>query len=196
MFANRYTAFVDACSLVGVLKRNLLLTLAQAEFYRLRWSKEVLDETESALARIFAERGDPSPIKQAALQRARMEAAFEDAMVSDFDQFRRICENLPDPNDGHVLAAALKTQAATLVTDNLKHFPLAILGPLNLEVRSTDAFIADTIALDIGRGVASVQRMRQRFKKPEFTAERLITEMVAVGLTETVEILKPHILKL
>lgn len=40
VFANRYTAFVDACSLVGVLKRNLLLTLAEAGFFRIRWSRE------------------------------------------------------------------------------------------------------------------------------------------------------------
>ncbi len=50
MFANRYTAFIDACTLAGTLKRNLLLTLAEAEFFRVRWSEQVLDETEAAIA--------------------------------------------------------------------------------------------------------------------------------------------------
>lgn len=53
MFANRFTAFIDACSLAGALKRNLLLTLAEAEFFRLRWSIKVLDETEAAIAKFF-----------------------------------------------------------------------------------------------------------------------------------------------
>ncbi len=195
MFANRYTAFVDACALVGVLKRNLLLTLADAEFFRIRWSMQVLDETERAIAAILAERGTEHAALEAAQQRARMEAAFEDAMVSDFDQLMSVCA-LPDPDDVHVLAAALKTQAATLVTDNLKDFPQPLLETLNIEVRSTDAFLADTIALDAGRAVAAIRRMRNRFEKPEITPERLLITMEAVGLTETVDMLRPHQLSL
>lgn len=49
MFANRFTALIDACALAGALKRNLLLTLAEAEFFRLRRSETILDETESAI---------------------------------------------------------------------------------------------------------------------------------------------------
>jgi predicted nucleic acid-binding protein len=123
LFANRYTAFADACSLVGALKRNLLLTLAEAEFFRLRWSKEVLDETERAIAGIFEKKGVVDPAGQAAKQRARMEEAFEESMVFDFDKLLSVCGDLPDPNDAHVIAAALKTHAATIITDNLKHFP-------------------------------------------------------------------------
>ena len=45
MFANRFTAIVDACVLVGVAKRNLLLSLAEAELFRVRWSDEIIDES-------------------------------------------------------------------------------------------------------------------------------------------------------
>jgi hypothetical protein len=45
LFANRFTVFVDACSLVGFLKRNLLLSLTEAEFF-LRWSARVLAPRE------------------------------------------------------------------------------------------------------------------------------------------------------
>jgi hypothetical protein len=196
LFANRYTAFADACSLVGVLKRNLLLTLAEAEFFRLRWSKEVLEEAERAIASIFAEKGNPDPAAQAAIQRARMEEAFPEATVSDFDKFLPAAAGLPDPKDAHVIAAALKTQAATIITDNLKHFPIDVLGPLNLETRSTDAFLADTIALDTGRAVAAFRRMRESFKRPEVTAQDLLTKMDARGLTETVDVLRSHVLSL
>lgn len=96
-----------------------------------------------------------------------MEQAFEDATVTSFDKLLCVCDSLPDRNDAHVIAAALKTQAAVIVTDNLKDFPAEIVGPLNMDVRSADDFIADTIALDQGRRLqqsgrcASVSRSRK-----------------------------------
>jgi hypothetical protein len=196
LFANRFTAFVDACSLVGALKRNLLLTLAEAEFYRLRWSAPVLDEVERAIARLFSERGHADPKAEATRQRTRMETAFPEAMVSDFEAFLPSCKALPDPDDAHVVAAALKTQAFTIVTDNLKDFPPAVLTPLNLEARSTDSFLADTITLDPGKAAAAIRTMRERFKRPEVTAERLFIIMEAEGLTQTVDGLRAHALSL
>jgi hypothetical protein len=57
LFANRFTALVDACSLAGTLTRNLLLTLAEADFFRLRWSDAILGETESAIRDILTKKG-------------------------------------------------------------------------------------------------------------------------------------------
>lgn len=131
MFANRYTAFVDACTLAGTLKRNLLLTLAEAEFFRLRWSLLVLEETERAIEKILQGKNVADATERAKRARAAMESAFEEACVSDFDDFLSACANLPDPGDHHVLAAALKTQAATIVTDNLKDFQRGFL-PLSI----------------------------------------------------------------
>lgn len=196
MFANRFTAFVDACTLASALKRNLLLTLAEAEFVRLRWSATILDETQKAIEKILADKDVADATVRASRARASMEAAFEEAMVVDFDQFLSACAGLPDENDAHVVAAALKTQAAVIVTDNLRDFPEELLRRLNLEARSADAFIADTIALDTGRAVAAVRRMRERFRKPEKTADVLLLDMEANGLTETVDVLRPHILSL
>lgn len=192
MFANRFTAFVDACTLADTLRRNLLLTLAEAEFIRLRWSEPVLDETQAAILKILEAKGVPDAVAKSAKARHQMELAFEDAMVSDFSSFQSACTALPDTKDIHVAAAALKTQAAMIVTENLKDFPKAALLALNLEAKSADAFIADTIALDPGRAVTAIQRMRRRLKKPEITAEKLLLEMEARGLVETVDVLKPY----
>jgi len=194
VFANRYTAFIDACSLFGALKRNLLLSFAQAEFYRVRWSGPVLDEVEKSLADLFTERGHPAPDAEAARQRARMEEAFPEALVADFDQFLPMCADLPDRGDHHVLAAALKAQAFALVTENLKHFPRSVLDPLNVEPRSTDDFLADTIALDRELAIAAIRKMRLRFKMPEMTtAEPLLVLMEAQGLIHTVDELRAHV---
>jgi hypothetical protein len=93
LFANRFTAFLDACTLASVLKRNLLLSLAEAEFFRLRWSKRVLDETEGALEKIHAKRGHTDAADRAKRARKSMEVAFEDAMVATkiFSKSLEIC---------------------------------------------------------------------------------------------------------
>lgn len=187
---------MDACSLAGALKRNLILTLAEAEFFRLRWSAKVLDETEAAIADILERKGVQDAIERGARARASMELAFEDAMVDDYDTFQLACRGLPDRNDAHVLAAALKTQASVVVTDNLNDFPDAVLAPLNLEAKSTDDFLANTIALDPGRSVAAIRLMRQRLKNPALTPDMLLIEMEAQGLVETVDLLRPHVLNL
>lgn len=196
MFANRYTVFVDACALAGALKRNLLLTLAEAEFFRLRWSAPVLDEVQRAIHGILAGKGAEDAVERASRARAAMEKAFADAMVDEFDTFLPLCDGLPDPGDAHVLAAAMKTRAATIVTDNLKDFPEALLAKAGIEPRATDAFIADTIELDTGRAVAAIRRMRERFQRPEKTPDLLLLDMEAAGLVEAVDVLRPHVLSL
>lgn len=100
------------------------------------------------------------------------------------------------PGDAQVLAAALKTRAATIVTDNLKDLPEALLAKAGIEPRATDAFIADTIELDPGRAVAAIRRMRERFQRPEKTPDLLLLDMEAAGLVETVDVLRPHVLSL
>jgi len=176
-----------------VLRRNLLLTLAEAEFFRLRWSPQILDETEHAIEAILSAKNVADAKLRAHKARAAMEIAFEDACVTDFDALAPTCQALPDPKDRHVLAAALKTQAAMIVTENLADFPATVLGPLNIEAKSADAFIADTLSLDVGRGVAAVRPMRERFRRPEMAANDLLLAMEAAGLTETVNVLKLHV---
>ena len=68
--------------------------------------------------------------------------------------------------------------------------------PLDLEAKTLDVFVADTIGLDTGRAVASVRKMRERLKKPEKTPEVLLLDMEARGLIQTVDALREHLLSL
>lgn len=196
MFANRFTAFIDACALAGALKRNLLLSLAEAEFFRIRWSEKVLEETQLAISGILSAKGVGDHDERSKRARAFMERAFADAMVTDYARFEAACVGLPDDNDIHVLAAALKTQASVIVTDNIRHFPDAILAPLNIEARTTDAFLANTISLDTGKSVAAVRQMRERLQNPEKSAATILLDMEAAGLVEAADALRPHVLSL
>ena len=94
MFANRFTALVDACALAGALKRNLLLSLAEAEFFRIRWSTQILDETEAALRDILTAKGVEDAGHRAKRARRYMEEAFEEAFVEGFDVMLNACQGL------------------------------------------------------------------------------------------------------
>jgi predicted nucleic acid-binding protein len=191
LFANRFTALVDACVLAGALKRNILLSLAEAGFFRVRWSSEVLDETEEAIARMLSNEADAR--LRAKHAREAMEAAFEEALVEDYAVLKCVCPDLPDADDQHVVAAAMKCQAAVIVTDNLKDFPADILQRVNLEARSSDDFIADTIALHPGQAVSAIRMMRLRFKRPDIAPPQLLLKLEGQGLIGTADILRPHV---
>lgn len=76
---DRFTAVLDTNVLAGALPRNILLSLAEAEFFRPRWSAEILDEFVRQFERRF---GDP---EGAARQRSMMERAFPAAVLARYD---------------------------------------------------------------------------------------------------------------
>jgi hypothetical protein len=194
LFANRYTALIDACVLAGALRRNLLLTLAKAEFFRVQWSQPIMEEAQSAIEKILAGKENViNAAEHAVRARGAMERAFKEAMVDGFDHFLAACGAIPDTKDRHVLAAAIKTRAHVIVTDNLKDFPDHALAPFDIEARSADAFIADTAMLDISRAVSAINQMRSQFRKPSIHADDLLLKMEAQSLTETADVLRPYI---
>ncbi|OSQ38430.1 PIN domain-containing protein [Thalassospira mesophila] len=180
--ADHFTALIDACVLAGALKRNLLLSLAGAELFRPRWSGEILGEMEVAIAKITNGKADT------AKQRSAMERAFPEACVSGYEIYIRSIE-LPDENDRHVLAAAVRTYAQVLVTDNLRDFPKDKTGPFGIEVKSPDEFIADTITLHMPTAFEAIRKMRERLNHPELTASEIILKVEAHGLPQTASLL-------
>src|ERR1022692_3268410 len=79
-----------------------------------------------------------------------MECTFPDAMVTEYEGLIPVMKN--DPKDRHVLAAAVKCGAHSIVSDNVKHFPTEALSPYNMECLTPDAFISVLVeqASDIG----------------------------------------------
>lgn len=140
-YTDRFTALVDACVLAGALRRNMLLSLAEAGLFRPRWSARILDETQKAISTMTHGETDGSP------QRSAIEAAFPEAIVTGFEAIEETL-TLPDPDDNHVLAAAIAISASVVVTDNLSDFPAELLAPHEIEAISADGFIADTFTLD------------------------------------------------
>ncbi len=194
MFANRFTIVVDACVLVRVLPRNIILSLAEAGLFRPRWNETILDEMEKALCdKIYKGREDAAAL--ASVQRGRIAEAFNEALVSDYEAGLPLDVELPDEKDRHVIAAAIKVGASVIVTDNVKHFPAHVLAPLDIEVKTADDFIADTLDLPEGHreAVAAIRTMRERLKRPEITAKELLLRMEGNGLLDSANVLRDHV---
>ena len=193
MFANRFTVVLDACVLAGVLKRNIILSLAEAELFRPRWSARILNETQAAIEKMEKRKKRDKPQNRAQRARTQIELAFEDARINGFEHLESGFPELPDKDDAHVIAVAIKTKASIIVTDNLKDFPSHILAPLEIEAKSADDFIADTFDLSLPKSLAAVKKMRERFRRPEITIEQLLIRMDEVGLPQAADIMRDHI---
>jgi predicted nucleic acid-binding protein len=196
VFANRFTALLDANVLAPALTRNMLLSLAEAEFFRPRWSVRIMEETETTIAKLCRNNDRLDPKSDARRARDAMERAFEDAKVTGFEALESGLiqhTDLRDPNDAHVIAAAIQTSASIIVTNNLKDFPDTILATHGIEAKSANDFLADTIDLKPEKAAEAIGLMRARFKKPEITAEGLLLTMEARGLGDAADLLRNHI---
>ena len=191
MFSNRFTVVADACSLADVARRDLILTLAEAELFRLRWSDIILEETERAIQHILRDREDAA--QRAARSVAAMRKAFPDAMDDFGKTLVADLRCLPDKDDHHVLATAIACRGVMIVTENLKHFPPEALQPYSIEAKSADEFIADTIDLDYSKSIPALKLLRQRLKNPAISAEELVERWRAKGLAATADVVAPHL---
>ncbi len=190
MFANHFTAVIDACVLCSPLKRNLILPLAEAEFFRVRWSDEIMNETEKAITIILSKKDHDNAVERAAQARNIMNRAFAEATVVNYNHHGKGIGKLPDEEDRHVIAAAIKSKANIIVTENLKDFPRKALTKYGIEAKSSDEFIADAINLSPSLAIEAITRMRLRLNSPKKTLEILLLDMEMTGLTQSAEQLR------
>jgi predicted nucleic acid-binding protein len=190
MIANRFTAVIDACVLCSPLKRNLILPLAEAEIFRVRWSDEIMNETEKAITIILSKKDHDDAAERAAQARNIMNQAFAEATVVEYERHGSGIGRLPDEGDRHVIAAAIKSKADTIVTENLKDFPRKILADYGIKAKSSDEFIADAINLSPSLAIDAIKRMLLRLDRPEQTIEILLLDMEKTGLTRSADQLR------
>ncbi len=130
-----YQVILDACVLVNAALRDTLLRIAEPpRLYLPRWSEEIIEETRRTLeAKIGL-----SPAQTAHLIQ-ELRTYFSDAWVPGYEALTPLMEN--HLGDRHVLAAAVRSGAQTIVTLNLRHFPDAALAPWDVVAQSPDEFL-------------------------------------------------------
>jgi predicted nucleic acid-binding protein len=182
----RYTALLDACVLYPLAMADALMSLATAGLFAAKWTTRIETEWIAAL-----ETRRPDLKGRLNVRRDQMREAIPDWEVPE-DAWHACTGNLalPDPDDVHVLAAALCGHADCIVTANLKDFPAAVVGALGIEVIHPDPFIVAQWDLDPLAVIAAFKRMRARWKKPEASAEDFAAAMERGGLPATAQRLR------
>lgn len=185
--SDRFTVVLDANVLYPFLVRDVLLSFAYAGLFRARWTNEIMDEWVRSLTK-----DKPDKEKQILRTAEIMNNEFPEALVEGYERLIPALE-LPDPNDRHVLAAALKVGAHSIVTENLRDFPEEILSPLQIEVRTADEFLLSTFELYQNDAIEALREMRQRYKAPPYSSDELNLSLIKAGLVRTASELKPHL---
>jgi len=174
-------AVLDANILYPAPIRDLFIRLAQAGFIRARWTELIHNEWERSVLRnnscVLAER----------LARTRMliNEAVRDCLVHGYEALVESI-SLPDPNDRHVLAAAIQAGAEVIVTFNLKDFPEGKLGEYGIRAIHPDEFLVSLFDISPGAVCGVVRRQRVALKNPPKTSGELLATLESQGLPNIV----------
>lgn len=177
MLIGRYTCVLDACVLHPAFLQATLLWFAAERLYRPVWSVHIMDEWQGSLEKRF---GSPSP--KIVAKRKLIEENFADAEIT-VPEGLLPCLDLPDPDDRHILAAALVAKADAIITANLKHFPEAICAPVEVEIIHPDTFLVNVVDLDQARSIKALQKQRAAMKG--YSEEQFLARFEAAGLVQT-----------
>jgi len=178
----RFTCVLDTNVIYPVWSRDLLLWFAYCDLYTPKWSNHIFDE----LRQVMLEKGIPSEEAEVNLQ--KMNIAFPDALVQNYEPLIATLV-LNDPKDKHVLAAAIKTNANLIVTNNLKDFPKDYLAQFGLNAKSADDFLTDIIDLNNETSVKAFREMVINKKNPPLDQYEVLDKFRKNGLKNTADYL-------
>jgi hypothetical protein len=180
-----FTALYDSCVLYPAPLRDLLMWLALSDLFRARWSNDIHEEW---IRNLLEDRPDLTR-EQLERTRDKMNSHVRDCLVTGYEPLIDGL-TLPDPNDRHVLAAAIRASADVIVTFNLKDFPTESLAQFGVEAQHPDTFIVHLIDLNPGRALNFVTRCWRNLKNPPKTVEEYLDTLLIQGLPETVAVLQ------
>jgi len=186
-----FTALYDACVLYPAPLRDLLLEFALTDLVRAKWSSHIHDEWIRA---VLEDRPDLTAMQ---LRRTRdlMDLHARDCLVEDFEELIPSL-TLPDPNDRHVLAAAICGRADVIVTYNLTDFPDKALQKYGITPQHPDEFLLHLFNLAPSIVCAAARTHRARLKHPPKTTAEYLETLERQSLTQLVAALRPYITRL
>ncbi len=181
-----FAALLDTSVLWPSLQRDFLLSLGIEGLYRPLWSEAVLEELAYHEAAKRRRRGEPDAQERAERLLQQMRLHFADALVEEWEQVAPY--GLPDPDDEHVLAAAVVGGAGALVTANVKDFPRHLV-PTHIAVLSPAVFARDAVSVDPDRAVRALTEMSKR-RQGQTTATLLTLLETRYFMHEAVDLIR------
>jgi len=163
-----YSVLLDACVLIPMPLSDSLLRMAEAaRLYLPKWSDAIMQEVTRNLIGKFK-------VEPAKAQRREDEIRrhFPEAWVEGFEPLIEAMTN--DPKDRHVLAAAVRSHSALIVTYNRRDFPKSSLDQFDIEVQGPSTFLRGLYDLDPG---LTVHKLHEQAKAIGITLERLLLRL-------------------
>jgi predicted nucleic acid-binding protein len=176
-----FVVVYDASVLYPNTLRDLLIRIAQSGLAQAKWTDQILNETFRSVIR---SRPDLKPVK---LDRTRvlLTTAVRDWKVTGYEPLVDALK-LPDPDDRHVLAAAIRARAQVIVTTEPHDFPAAELAQWDVAPKSPDEFVRDQISLDRAAVYAGVQQLADCRRDPPGGVEEVLDRLERDGLAVSV----------
>jgi predicted nucleic acid-binding protein len=167
-----FRVLLDANVLFPFTLRDTLLRAAEAGFFQLYWSAQILEETRRNLVSTGTIKDEQAATRLV----EQMKIAFPEALVTGHELLVDAMPN--DVKDRHVAAAAVKAAAQVIVTSNLKDFRTL---PEGIEAQSPDEFLSNLFDLDPDRLVAIVRAQAAVLRKPPRTFEEIVAALAKLA---------------
>ena len=179
------TALLDACVIYPAPLRDLLVQLALSDLFRAKWTEQIHQEW---IGNVLKKRPDITP---AQLERTRelMNLYVRDCLVTGFEPLIPSLM-LPDPDDRHVLAAAIASRSDIIITFNLKDFPEQVLSAYRIKAQHPDEFVSTLLEQEPQAVKQAVETVRQRLRNPPKSIEEYLDILKNQQLRVTVSMLK------
>ena len=178
----RFTCVLDTNVIYPLWVRDLLLWFAYCDLYTPKWSHHIFDEWIDVMLRKGISKDEVTKRTQ------KVNEAFPDALVVNYEPLIETL-TLPDIKDRHVLAAAIKTNANLIVTNNLKDFPKEYLSSFGLSAKCADDFFTDIIDINHETSVEAFNKLVLNKKKPPYDAFDVLDIFRNNGLKNTADYL-------
>ena len=120
-----------------------------------------------------------------------MDSYFPDAIVTGYEMLAASLD-LPDPDDRHVLAAAILGEADVIVTANLRDFPANYLAPHAIATQHPDTFITDLFQFDTEALLEAVHGHRTALSNPPRSVGEYLASLIRLGLNGATALLQAH----
>lgn len=162
---------LDANVLYPTVMREILLAAAAEGLFRPLWSERILEEWARAAARL-----GPEGEAVARGEIAALAARWPQAVVRAAPELERRLR-LPDPDDVHVLAAAVAGSADAILTMNARDFPRGLLAEEGLLRLDPDGFLtglAECAPEAMARIVAASVAEASRLSGEDWTVRSLL----------------------
>ena len=183
-----FVAVLDACVLYPPSLRDLFMRLASALVYQPRWTEDIHEEWMRNVQK------NRPQITRAQLERTRrlMDGISDESLVTGYEAHISTLI-LPDPDDRHVLAAALTAEAAVIVTFNLSDFPKSALAPFGIQAMHPDQYLTALFEDAPELFLLAVREHRAALTRPPKTAEAYLETLGANRLTQLAALLAEHL---